>query len=144
MATQQVEIPLQFSFLPNGKFHGRIQVISLPAMGPYVLGALRTSFSSGALSDQDKYKVLKQFDQPQGYRFPAVSEGGQLRRFQASWFVNYPWLAYSKSENGGYCACCMAFASSIRTGGKFGALVESPLTKFKKALETLAFSATST
>ena len=114
---------------------------SLPAMGPYDLGALRTSFSSGALSDQDKYKVLKQFDQPQGYRFPAVSEGGQLRRFQASWFVNYPWLAYSKSENGGYCACCMAFASSIRTGGKFGALVESPLTKFKKALETLAFSA---
>eukprot|EP00731_Ephydatia_muelleri_P022950 Em0015g533a len=70
---------------------------SLPAMGPYDLGALRTSFSSGALSDQDKYKVLKQFDQPQGYRFPAVSEGG-----------------------------------------KFGALVESPLTKFKKALETLA------
>ncbi|KAL5502819.1 hypothetical protein EMCRGX_G009654 [Ephydatia muelleri] len=48
---------------------------SLPAMGPYDLGALRTSFSSGALSDQDKYKVLKQFDQPQGYRFPAVSEG---------------------------------------------------------------------
>lgn len=111
---------------------------SLPAMGPYDLGALRTSFSSGALSDLDKYKVLKQYDQPQGYRFPAVSEGGQLRRFQASWFVNYPWLAYSKSENGGYCACCMAFASSIRTGGKFGALVESPLTKFKKALETLA------
>ena len=32
----------------------------------------------------------------------------------------------------------MAFASSIRTGGKFGALVESPLSKFKKALETLA------
>ena len=107
-------------------------------MGPYDLEALRTSFSSGALSDQDKYKVLKQFDQPQGYRFPAVSEGGQLRRFQATWFVNYPWLAYSKSESGGYCACCMAFASSIRTGGKFGALVESPLTKFKKALETLA------
>ena len=53
-------------------------------------------------------------------------------------FANYPWLAYSKSENGGYCACCMAFASSIHTGGKFGALVESPLTKFKKALETLA------
>ena len=56
---------------------------SLPAMGPYDLGALRTSFSSDALSDQDKYKVLMQFDQPQGYKFPAVSEGGQLRRFQA-------------------------------------------------------------
>ena len=113
-----------------------MQVTSnLPAMGPYDLGALRTSFSSGAFSDQDKYKVLKQFDQPQGYKFPAVTEGGQLRRLS---FVNYPWLTYSKSENGGYYACCMAFASSIRTGGKFGARVESPLTKFKNALETLA------
>ena len=89
----------------------------LPAMGPYDLGALRTSFQSGALSDQDKYKVLKQFDQPQGCKFPAISEGGQLRLFQASWFVNYPWLAYSKSENVVYCARCMAFASSIRKGG---------------------------
>ena len=69
---------------------------SLPAMGPCDLGALRTSFQSGALSNQDKYKVLMQFDQPQGYKFPAISEGGQLRRFQASWFVNYPWLAYLK------------------------------------------------
>ena len=87
------------------------------------------------MSDEDKYKILKQFDQPQRYKFPAVSEGGQFRRFQAtSWFLNHSWLAYSKSENGGYCACCIAFAS-ICTGGKFGALVESPLTKFKKALE---------
>eukprot|EP00731_Ephydatia_muelleri_P031093 Em0022g607a len=75
---------------------------SLPAMGPYDLGALRTSFSSGALSDQDKYKVLKQFDQPQGYRFPAVSKGGQLRRFQASWFVNYPCLEAMAEGHGGH------------------------------------------
>eukprot|EP00731_Ephydatia_muelleri_P009296 Em0004g1634a len=66
---------------------------SLPAMGPYDLGALRTSFSSGALSDQDKYKVLKQFDQPQGYRFPAVSEGdrGQIYHKCKS---NNPWAVF--------------------------------------------------
>ena len=40
---------------------------SLPAVGPYDLGALRTSFSCGVLSNQDKYKILKQFDQPHGY-----------------------------------------------------------------------------
>ena len=40
---------------------------SLPAMGPYDLGALRTSFSCGTLSDQDKYKVLKQFDKPHAW-----------------------------------------------------------------------------
>ena len=96
--------------------NARAESSNLPAMGHYDLGALKTSFLSGTLSDQDIYKVLKQFDQPQGYKFPAVSEGGQMRRFQASWFVNYPWLAYSKSENGGFCACCVAFASSIRTG----------------------------
>ena len=47
-------------------------------------------------------------------------------------------MTYSRSENGGYCAYCLAFSSSVRTGGNLGVLVQSPLVKFKKALETLA------
>eukprot|EP00731_Ephydatia_muelleri_P001374 Em0001g1374a len=66
---------------------------SLPAMGPYDLGALRTSFSSGALSDQDKYKVLKQFDQPQGYRLPAVSEGDRGQIYHKCKSSN-PWAVF--------------------------------------------------
>ena len=62
-----------------------------------------------------------------------------MRRFQISWFSKYPWLTCSsRSENGGYCAYCLAFSSSVRVGGNLGALVQSPLVKFKKALETLA------
>jgi len=110
----------------------------LPVVGPYDLGAIKSSLLGGRLSDGDKYKVLKQLDQPQQYKFPAVMEGQQLRRFQSSWFSKYPWLAYSRSENGGYCAYCLVFASSIKTGGNLGSLVQTPLIKFKKALETLA------
>lgn len=62
-----------------------------------------------------------------------------MRRFQTSWFSKYPWLTCSsRSENGGYCAYYLAFSSSVRVGGNLGALVQSPLVKFKKALETLA------
>ena len=108
----------------------------LPIVGPYDLGTLRISLLKGRFSDDDKYKHL---DQPQQcYEFPAVKEGKQLRRFQSSWFSKYPWLAYSKSENGGYCAYCLIFSSSVKKGGNLGALVQSPLVKFKKALETLA------
>ena len=107
----------------------------LPVVGPYDIGAIKSSLLGGRLSDGDKYKVLKQLDQPQQYKFPAVMEGQQLRRFQSSWFSKYPWLAYSRSENGGYCAYCLVFASSIKTGGNLGSLVQTPLIKFKKALE---------
>ena len=110
----------------------------LPLVGPYDLGAIKTSLQRGTLSDGDKYNVLNQLDQPQQYNFPAVVEGQQLRRFQSSWFSKYPWLTYSRSENGGYCAYCLAFASSAKSGGNLGALVQTPLIKFKKALEVLA------
>ena len=65
-------------------------------------------------------------------------EGKQLRRFQSSRLSKYPWLTYSRSENGGYCAYSLAFASSVRTGKNLGALMQSPLVESKKALETLA------
>ena len=32
-------------------------------------------------------------------------------------FSKYLWLTYSRSENGGYCAYCLAFASLVQTGG---------------------------
>lgn len=67
--------------------------------------------------------------------FPSILEGHQLRKFQSSWFSKYPWLTYSRSENGGYCACCIFFANP---SGNLGVLARSPLVKFKKALEVLA------
>ena len=50
----------------------------------------------------------------------------------------FPWLIYSKQENGGYCLPCVLFAP---TGGYHGSnpgvLVNRPLTTFGKALELL-------
>ena len=108
----------------------------LPLAGPYDFGALKANLLRGRLSD-DQYKV-KHIDLPLQCKFPPVMEGKQLRKFQKSWFSKYPWLTYSRSENGGYCAYCLAFLSSVRTGINLGALVQSPLVKFKKAMETLA------
>ena len=36
----------------------------LPVVGPYDLGAIKSSLLGGRLSDDDKCKVLKQLDQP--------------------------------------------------------------------------------
>ena len=82
----------------------------LPVAGPYDFGTLKASLLRGRLRD-DKYKVLKHLDQPLQYKFPPVMEGKQLQRFQSSWFSKYPWLTYSRSENGEYCAYCLAFVS---------------------------------
>lgn len=64
----------------------------LPVTGPYNFGALKSSILRGRLSDDDKYKVLKHLDQPLQYKFPPIMEGKQLRKFQTSWFLKYPWL----------------------------------------------------
>ena len=99
---------------------------------------IKKHFLRGRLRADDKYKPLKYLDQPLQYKFPPVMDGTQLRRFQSSWFSKYPWLTDSRSENGGYCAYCLAFASSVRSNRYFGALVQSPTVKFQKPLEALA------
>ena len=103
---------------------------TLPVVGPYDLGTIKISLLRGRISDEDKYKVLKNLDHPEHFNFPKVLEGQQLRRFQSSWFSKYPWQGYSRSENGGYCAYCLAFPSSLKRGGKPGSLVTTPLVKF--------------
>lgn len=109
----------------------------LPLVGAYNLGAIKTSLLRDRLSDSAKYNVLNHLDQPQQYKFPAVVDGWQLRRFQSSWFSKYHWLAYNRFENGGHCAYCLAFALSTKTRGNIGALVYTPLLTFNKALEAL-------
>ena len=73
--------------------------------------------------------------------------------------MNFPWLAYSKQENGGFCLPCVLFAASeyrgsdlgilvVRLpcvlfaaseyhGSDLGILVSRPLTTFTMALELL-------
>lgn len=106
-----------------------------PVSGPYDFGTLRESFLTGKMSNEQKYKALTNLDRPKDFQFPPNIEGGQKRSFQSSWFQRYPWLTYSRSESGGYCAFCVAFSSE---SGNTGVLVKSPLVKFKKALDILS------
>ena len=46
----------------------------LPVVRPYDLGALKITLLKGRLSDDDKYRVLRNFDQPENFNFPAVTE----------------------------------------------------------------------
>ena len=57
--------------------------------------------------------------------------------FQFQWLQRYPWLVYSRQENGGFCLPCVLFATSVYRGSDRGVLVIRPLTTFGKALESL-------
>ena len=94
------------------------------------------SFTSGDISDHDRYQLIKYHFVPgPTYRFPK-SAGG--RSFQYQWLARYSWLKYSESDNGGYCLPCVLFSrSSSINHSDPGVLVSSPLVNFKKALEML-------
>ena len=66
------------------------------------------------------------------YSLPEHANG---RSFQFRWLQWYPWLVYSKQENGGFCLPRVLFALSVYHGSDPGLLVSRPLTMFAKALE---------
>ena len=87
------------------------------------------------ISDEGKYNLLVNHFKPGAdYTFPRCPNG---RAFQHKWLQNYPWLVYSKQENGGFCLPCSLFAASAYHGSDPGVLVNRPMTKFKKALELI-------
>lgn len=87
------------------------------------------------LSAQCRYDLLVNHFKPGvDYAFPRGANG---RAFQLRWLVQYPWLAYSKQENGGFCLPCVLFATHGYHGSDPGVLVSRPLTTFTKALELL-------
>ena len=87
------------------------------------------------LSASTRYSLLtNHFQPPVDYTFPKGDSG---RSFQRQWLQSFPWLVYSKQEDGGFCLPCILFASVGYRGSNPGVLVSRPLTVFKKALETL-------
>ena len=82
-----------------------------------------------------RYSLLTDHFQPSvNYNFP---KGASRRSFQHQWLQSFPWLVYSKQEDGGFCLPCVLFASHSYHGCSPGVLVSRPLTVFKKALEKL-------
>ena len=59
---------------------------------------------------------------------------GKKRSFQHSWLVQFPWLCYSETRDGGYCVNCVLFA---KHNLPLGQLVTSAMTNFTRA--TVAF-----
>ena len=87
------------------------------------------------LSPESRYNLLVgNFKPDSEYSFPKNANG---RMFQHRWLLTYPWLAYSKQEDGGFCLPCVAFSPSGYRGTSPGVLVSRPLTQFTKALELL-------
>ena len=85
-----------------------------------------------SLSTSEKYELLvNQFHPTSDFKFPKGVNG---RSFQWQWLQSYPWLAYSREKNGGYCILCLIFGNGYSDPG---VLVQSPLTQFSKALELL-------
>ena len=68
------------------------------------------------------------------YSFPKHANG---RSFQFRWLQQYPWLVYSRHDNGGYCLPYVLFGSSSYHGSNPGVLVSCHLTTLSKALEWL-------
>ena len=93
-------------------------------------------FSQGIITtDHEKYQfIVNHFSPDQPYQFPRTPSG---RTFQHQWLVKYPWLKYSKQENGGFCLLCVIFSRNRTSRADPGVLVSSPLINFKRALETL-------
>ena len=63
---------------------------------------------SRSLTAECKYNLLvNRFKLGADYSFP---KGSSRRAFHYRWLMNFPWLAYSKQENGGFCLPCVLFA----------------------------------
>jgi hypothetical protein len=83
----------------------------------------------------DRYNLLTNHFRPTpDYHFPKGAKG---RSFQHRWLQVFPWLVYSKQENGGYCLPCALFTPMGYQGSNPGILVSRPLVTFGKALEML-------
>lgn len=57
-------------------------------------------------------------------------------KFRLLWLNLFPWLAYSKIKQGGYCKYCVAFAKYGGIGNQpLGQLVVNPFINYKDALQ---------
>ena len=84
--------------------------------------------SHTSLSDDQKYSILT--SQPP--KLKAYPMNIQKRRFQHKWTQEFPWIRYSESEDGIYCAPCFLFSDS-RFNDEF---VKSPFKDWKNATGT--------
>ena len=78
---------------------------------PFDCSDLATVSTSGGqtLSDDQKYQILT-CKSATASKYPINK---QKRRYQSKWAADYPWLRYSVSQDGVFCAPCFLFSSSV-------------------------------
>ena len=87
------------------------------------------------LSDEDRFWLLHNAFRPDiSYKYPTKVEYNKQRSFQHNWLVQFPWLCYSESCNGGFCVHCVLFA---RCSMPLGQLVTCPMSNFTRAAVTV-------
>ena len=87
------------------------------------------------LLDEDRFWLLQNAFRPDAnYRYPLKEEYGKKRSFQRAWLVQFPWLCYSQTCNGGFCVHCVLFAKRHLS---LGQLVTIAMTNFTRAKVTL-------
>ena len=101
---------------------------------PYDIGSI--AGLTAHLTREERFHALNNIYKPsQSFVFPQHTEGSRnhKRSFQHKWLAEHPWLAYSKEKDGGYCVPCAFFCKSDEGLGK---LVNTPLTRYKDAVDT--------
>jgi len=76
-------------------------------------------YTNKLLTQSEIEEVLSKIWVPDiNYNFPIkISVVGKQQKvlklkFQYKWLINFPWLAYSKVNNGAYCKYCVAFTKN--------------------------------
>ena len=66
------------------------------------------------LSDEIRITYIKVGAfQPNLPEYPRSKSGNQYRRFQHSWFKQFPWLEYSPSKDRAFCFPCFIFEKNL-------------------------------
>jgi hypothetical protein len=85
--------------------------------------------SNSILSDDQKYKILITPTSP----VKVYPTNHQKQRFQPGWTQTFPWIRYSKSTDGIYCAPCVLFNTVVTTSSN-NELVKVPFKDWKNAV----------
>lgn len=93
-------------------------------------------FINKTLDEADKSDVINLPSVDRNFKFPSRIISGKSRAFQASWVQEFPWLVYSKHEDGVYCKACVLFARPSESS-TLKRLLTEPLTDWQVALKRL-------
>ena len=118
--------------------------LSVPALERDIGKLVQLRFDLHQLSRENKYCILTTEPDSDLSSFPRTrpSDTGPYRRFLPSWLKQYPWLHYSRHEDGVYCRACALFAPKQVGGQDLGQFVTKPFKSWGKIFQRASGHAT--